>query len=107
MAMDIAASKSFSERKLVYKTNSGLLVSSASTWVRLNETGYRQVVAHIPVVIYSARLLQRARVTSEERLATRPSPHALNDVEIVLVSAACWSVTGLSVSTVSDVLLAW
>ena len=47
---------------LVAQCSVALLVSAASSWVRLQEAGYRQIVAHVPVVIYSARLL-RERLT--------------------------------------------
>jgi PAS domain S-box-containing protein len=33
-----------------------LLVGASVTWIRTNEARYRQVVAHIPMVLYSARL---------------------------------------------------
>jgi PAS domain S-box-containing protein len=33
-----------------------LLVGASVTWIRVNETRYRQVMAHIPVVLYSARI---------------------------------------------------
>lgn len=60
-----------------------LLVASAAMWARSHETGYRQVVAHIPVVIYSARLLPR--------VGGPLSPNALPGsgvAEVTLVSAA-------------------
>src|SRR5262249_9174918 len=44
---------------LLAQCGAALLVAAAASWVRLNETGYRQVVAHIPVVIYSARITRR------------------------------------------------
>src|SRR5262249_42798140 len=51
-----------------------VLIASAAAWVRLNETGYRQVVAHIPVVIYSARLSPPAAGATATPIAipTRP-----------------------------------
>jgi PAS domain S-box-containing protein len=41
---------------LLAQCAAALLIAAAATWVRVSETGYRRVVAHIPVVIYSARM---------------------------------------------------
>lgn len=60
-----------------------LLIGASAGWVRASETRYRQVVGHIPLVLYSARLLHPGRP------ATRPE-----DVEITLVSAASKDVLG-------------
>ena len=35
----------------------GLLAAAAAGWVRINERRYRQVVTHVPVVVYSGRIL--------------------------------------------------
>ncbi|MGL4555677.1 MAG: PAS domain S-box protein [Gemmataceae bacterium] len=56
---------------LFAQATTALLVAAASSWVRAHETGYRQLVSHIPVVVYSARL--------------GPSPEL---AEVTLVSAA-------------------
>jgi PAS domain S-box-containing protein len=36
-----------------------LLVGASASWIRASEARYRQVVGHIPVVLYSAQLLRR------------------------------------------------
>jgi PAS domain S-box-containing protein len=62
-----------------------LLVAAISTGVRANENRYRQVMAHVPVVIYSARFRQPIRPPR--------SPRDL-DTEVTLVSAASESLLG-------------
>jgi PAS domain S-box-containing protein len=41
---------------LLAQAITGLLAGASVSWMRLNEARYRQVVGHIPVVLYSARL---------------------------------------------------
>ena len=62
-----------------------LLIGASAGWVRASETRYRQIVGHIPVVLYSARLFH------PDRHPSRP-----DDVEITLVSAACWKIFGVA-----------
>ncbi len=38
-----------------------LLVGASSAWIRASEARYRRVVGHVPVVLYTARLLRRGR----------------------------------------------
>jgi PAS domain-containing protein len=38
-----------------------LLVGASSAWIRASEARYRRVVGHVPVVLYSARLLRLGR----------------------------------------------
>jgi PAS domain S-box-containing protein len=59
-----------------------LLVGASVSWTRTNEARYRQVVAHIPVVLYSARLF------SDEGQGRLPR------VEIIFVSPAARVVLG-------------
>jgi PAS domain S-box-containing protein len=59
-----------------------LLVAASATWVRVSEARYRQVVAHVPVVVYSARLA--------EPLTPGRTPKA----EVTLVSAASGQLFG-------------
>src|SRR5262249_49122197 len=59
---------------LFAQCGAAVLIASAAAWIRLNETGYRQVVSHIPVVIYSARLTQPRPLES-------PPPRAPGDDE--------------------------
>ncbi len=85
---------------LLAQCAAGLLVASSATWIRINETRYRQVVSHIPVVIYSARLDPEVRgprcdffgrpdhPTSEHR------PPISARAEVTLVSAASETLLG-------------
>jgi PAS domain S-box-containing protein len=59
-----------------------LLVAASATWIRFSEARYRQVVAHVPVVVYSARLA--------EALTPGRTPQA----EVTLVSAASGELFG-------------
>ena len=42
---------------LLAECAAALLVSASSTWIRLSEQRYRRVVGHVPVVLYSARMI--------------------------------------------------
>jgi PAS domain S-box-containing protein len=53
---------------LLAQCAAAVLIASASSWVRRQEKGYRQVAAHIPVVIYSARLLPARRKDEGRRM---------------------------------------
>jgi PAS domain S-box-containing protein len=53
-----------------------LLIGASASWIRVSETRYRQVVGHIPVVVYSARFVAPPT-------GGRPPP-----AEVILVSAA-------------------
>jgi PAS domain S-box-containing protein len=66
------------QAQLLVQGCAALLISAATSWARDHEAGYRQVVAHVPVVIYSARLT------------------ADGSAEVVLVSAACNKLLGSS-----------
>jgi signal transduction histidine kinase len=59
-----------------------LLIGSSADWIRASEARYRQVVGHIPVVLYSARFLRKPAH------GTRP------EVEVLLVSPAARDVFG-------------
>ncbi|HVS36558.1 MAG TPA: PAS domain S-box protein [Gemmataceae bacterium] len=41
---------------LLVLVGAGLLAAAAAGWLRIHEMRYRQVVAHVPVVVYSGRL---------------------------------------------------
>ena len=58
----------------------GLLAAAAAGWVRISEMRYRQVVTHVPVVVYSGRILRGG--------GDRPA------AEVTLVSAASESLLG-------------
>jgi PAS domain S-box-containing protein len=67
---------------LVSLCSAALVVGASVGWVRASEGRYRQAVAHIPVVLYSGRLL-------------RPPAHGVPPlVRVVLVSPACRQVFG-------------
>jgi PAS domain S-box-containing protein len=59
-----------------------LLIGASADWIRASEARYRQVVGHIPVVLYSARFLGK------------PAQGLLPDIEIVLVSPAARNILG-------------
>jgi PAS domain S-box-containing protein len=61
---------------LLAQCATGLLVAASASWVRMSEARYRQMVGHVPVVVYSGRIL-------EPGVGNRP-PLA----EVTLVSAA-------------------
>jgi signal transduction histidine kinase len=61
---------------LLAQCATGLLVAASASWIQLNEARYRQVMAHVPVVVYSGRIVDLG-------LGHRP-PRA----EVILVSAA-------------------
>jgi signal transduction histidine kinase/integral membrane sensor domain MASE1 len=62
---------------LLALASTALLVGASSGWIRASELRYRQIVGHIPVVLYSAR------VSDAGRRGRTP------DAQILLVSAAC------------------
>jgi PAS domain S-box-containing protein len=82
---------------LAAQCGAALLVSAATSWVRSSETGYRRVVSHIPVVIYSARLREPLSSTAGPRSSgglERSNQNGLGVAEITLVSAACQQLLG-------------
>lgn len=72
-----------------------LLVGASADWIRASEARYRQVVGHIPVVLYSARFLRRPVV------GVRP------EVEILLVSPAARTILGCDPDTLVGGYSAW
>lgn len=81
---------------LLAQCSTALLVGASAGWIRASEARYRQVVGHIPVVLYSAHLPRSlktysaskspARHRSDPELATGPA--ILEQAEITLVSPA-------------------
>ncbi len=59
-----------------------LLVAASATWMRVSEARYRQVISHVPVVVYSTRL------------AGPLVPGRLPEAEVTLVSAASGELFG-------------
>lgn len=67
-----------------------LLVGAASTWIQASESRYRQVIGHIPVVVYSARIPRWVPVRLARGQFPLPSGATLIEfVEITLASPAC------------------
>jgi PAS domain S-box-containing protein len=62
---------------LLAQCSTALLVGASADWLRASEARYRQVVGHIPVILYSARLLGK------------PAPGVIPQVVIMFVSPAC------------------
>ncbi|MCI0376373.1 MAG: MASE1 domain-containing protein, partial [Gemmataceae bacterium] len=87
-----------------------LLVGASAGWIRASEARYRQVVGHIPVVLYSVRFprglsvpLASVPAGGQERNPTRRSerkgeiasgPLIVQQAEVTLVSAASRNVFG-------------
>jgi PAS domain-containing protein len=64
--------------------STALLVGGSSSWIRARERRYRQVIGHIPVVLYSARLLGPGRRGEAPR------------AQVILASAAAEQIFGCS-----------
>jgi signal transduction histidine kinase len=70
------------QANLLAQCGTALLVAAAAHWVRQSEARYRQVVGHIPVGLYTARV-------------TRPAePGRPPGADIVFVSPACCDLLG-------------
>lgn len=78
----------FLQAHLLAQCSAALLVSAAASWVRMHETGYRQVVSAIPVVIYSVRLHSASA-------ATPFNDAGVPQAEVTLVSAASLGLLGV------------
>ncbi len=64
-----------------------LLVGASAGWIRASETRYRQLVGHLPVVLYSARLHVHADPAGT-------ASGSLLEAEVILVSPASRAVLG-------------
>jgi PAS domain S-box-containing protein len=79
-----------------------LLVAASFNWIRFSEARYRQVVGHVPVVLYSARIISSADSglrfpdsADNPQAATRtPQGSRIPRAEVTLVSAACAQLLG-------------
>lgn len=83
--------------------STALLVGASAGWIRASEARYRQVVGHIPVILYSARLprglswdaIRRPRSNSHPGTAGIPDARLLAEqAQVTLVSQACRSILG-------------
>jgi PAS domain S-box-containing protein len=61
---------------LLAQCSTALLIGASADWIRASEARYRQIVGHIPVMLYSARFLRK------------PAPGVAPEVVILLASAA-------------------
>jgi PAS domain S-box-containing protein len=84
---------------LLAQASDALLVGASAGWIRASETRYRQVIGHIPIVLYSVRLPRWV----PGRLATGKLKHNKNEPagailvefgEITLVSPASKTILG-------------
>jgi PAS domain S-box-containing protein len=96
--------------------STGLLVGVSASWIRANETRYRQVVSRIPFVVYSVRLPygipghvvgdpKAARADAKVDLHVGPSLCKLANV--VLVSPACKQVFGADAEALVGPFTRW
>jgi PAS domain S-box-containing protein len=74
------------QANLLAECSTAVLVAASSTWLRSSETRYRQVVTHIPVLLYSARLTEAGGSSAVRR---RPAA-----AEVTLISAASEALLG-------------
>ncbi len=92
------------EAHLLALCSTAVLVAAAASWVSMQEKGYRQIVSHIPVVIYRVRLAPRrgspsGGVTESLDRSEPTAPSFLHGTsfagaEITLVSAASSQLLG-------------
>jgi PAS domain S-box-containing protein len=80
---------------LLAQCTTALLIGASADWIRASEARYRQIVGHIPVVLYSARFLRK------------PTAGALPDVEILLVSTAAQTILGRDPDSLTGDFRAW
>lgn len=84
---------------LLAQCSTALLVGASAGWIRASEARYRQLVGHIPVVLYSARLPREVRVAPPHSHGARPESRQieqliLQQAEVTLVSSASVQIFG-------------
>lgn len=88
---------------LLAQCSTALLVGASAGWIRASEARYRQVVGHIPVVLYSARLPRGLTASlkllsspgagrSHDAKAETPGQLIVQQAEVTLVSPACQAI---------------
>lgn len=103
---------------LLAQCSAALLVGASAGWIRASEARYRQVVGHIPVVLYSVRLPRSAPTwgrKSEGQLSRPdsrcelafPGPSLAQQAEVTLVSPACRQVLGCAPEQLLGPFTAW
>jgi len=99
MLMDKPATEAVQtlQGNLLIQCSTVLLVSATITWIRASEYRYRQIISHVPVVLYSARIPQDQPIELAEE-GTRPKKRSgpILGVEVTLVSAASTGLLGCS-----------
>ncbi len=83
------------QANLLAECSTALLAAAAANWIRLSEARYRQVVTRIPVVLYSARVMEQPTSGRPPRAEiTFVSPAALTlfgtDPDDLLGDHAAW-----------------
>src|SRR5262249_60010142 len=78
---------------LLAQCGAALLVASSASWIRASEGRYRRVVAHIPVVLTSARF-RPIRLRMPDRRLKNPDPDEKVRAEVTFVSPACRNLLG-------------
>src|SRR5262249_44336439 len=87
---------------ILAQCSAALLIGASAGWIRASEARYRQIVGHIPVVLYSCRLpraftipLQAAvpvaagaGTTADSKHAPPPGALICEQAEVTLVSSA-------------------
>lgn len=96
--------------------SSALLVGVSASWIRANETRYRQVVSRIPFVVYSVRLPhgipafvggQPVKPGSDSKIDVRAGPAISKLANVVLVSPACEQVLGSDAPSLTGPFTHW
>jgi len=91
-----------------------LLVGGSVGWIRASELRYRQIIGHIPVVLYSVRVPRwvPARLVSQGSAAPSKAELSAGDAvvraaETTLVSPACKSILGCDAAALIGPFSAW
>ena len=101
---------------LLAQCSVALLVGASAGWIRASEARYRQMVGHIPVVLYSVRLPRALEVPAEANHAMeQPHPKTglpsgwtiVKRAEVVLVSPACQTVLDCPPEQLLGAYAAW
>ncbi len=93
-----------------------LLVGVSGSWIRANETRYRQVVARIPFVVYSVRLphgipalgsAEPMKPRSDHKVDLHAGPAISKVARVVLVSPASLQVLGADADSLTGPFTIW
>ncbi len=105
---------------LLAQCSTALLVGASAGWIRASEARYRQMVGHIPVVLYSARLPRGLAAAPPSKIvpggpATNHAkvdhplsgPTIVHQAEVTLVGPACRAVFDCSPEDLLGPYAAW